>query len=119
MLQWMMVFSGPVTALVFAGMQRLLRAGMEDAARGEISQELRGELARFRAELVDELDERYRRLPECGLISGGILSRLNTVDERFKEMEGYSHERIHSLYEDLHKLSIDVSKQLRTVKAEG
>jgi hypothetical protein len=119
MIEWAIAVSGPVTALVFAGLQRLFRAGAEDAARAETSQQLRGEFARFRSELLAEMDERYRRTPECVLISQGITSRLDSIDGRIKEVQDYAHERAHSLNNDLQKLARDFSAGVRTVREEG
>jgi len=119
MIEWAIAVSGPVTALVFAGLQRLFRAGAEDAARMETSVQLRGELARFRSELLKELDERYRRTPECVLISHGITTRLDDIDNRLKDVQSYAHERAHALNNDLQKLARDFSAGLRMVREEG
>lgn len=119
MIEWAIAVSGPVTALVFAGLQRLFRAGAEDAARMETSVQLRGELARFRSELLAELDERYRRTPECVLISHGITTRLDDIDSRLKDVQSYAHERAHALNNDLQKLARDFSAGLRIAREEG
>ena len=89
----LLAVTGPITALVFAGAQRLLRAGVQDAAKEALQGQLRGEFAQFKGELMASIDGGYRRIPECKLIVGGVDRRLDSIDAKISEIQSYAHER--------------------------
>ena len=92
----LLAVTGPITALVFAGAQRLLRAGVQEAAKEALTDQLRGAFAQFRGELMDGIDKGYRRIPECHLIEVGVNNRLDFMSAKISEIQSYAHERGHA-----------------------
>jgi uncharacterized protein YicC (UPF0701 family) len=108
--------SGPVTALVFAGVQKVLHAGAREAAKDEMREQLRGEFAQFRAELMEAIEGTYRRASECELISGNISQRLDSIEGKVQEIQDYAHARTHTLSNELQKLQIDFTSQINSLR---
>jgi chromosome condensin MukBEF MukE localization factor len=108
--------SGPVTALVFAGVQKILHAGAREAAKDEMREQLRGEFAQFKAELMAAVEGSYRRTSECTLISGNICQRLDDIDGKVREVQEYAHERAHTLSNELQKIVIDFTAQINSLR---
>ena len=114
-LEVVLAVSGPVTALVFAGASRLLRAEADDAVKDRLSQQLRGELATFKVDLLAGINGTYRRTAECQLIESGAAQRLDSIDARLQEVQTYAHERAHVMANDIQKLGAE----LRLRRDEG
>ena len=89
----LLAVTGPVTALVFAGAQRLFRAEAQGAAKAALTEQLRGEFAQFKGELMTSIDGSYRRMPECVLIEMGVTRRLDSLDAKINEIQSYAHAR--------------------------
>jgi len=85
-LEIVLAVSGPVTAVVFAGVSRLFRAGAEDAVKDRLSEQLRGELATFKVDLLSGINGTYRRTTECQLIESGASQRLDSIDARLQQL---------------------------------
>jgi hypothetical protein len=91
-----LALTGPVTALVFAGAQRIFRAGAQEAAKVAITEQLRGEFAEFKGDLMASIDSAYRRIAECNLIEAGVNNRLDFMNTKINEIQSYAHERGHA-----------------------
>jgi hypothetical protein len=85
-----LAFSGPATAVVFAGLTRLFRAAESDAVKSQIAESMRGEFAVFRVGLAADLDKTYVRAGECGILHTAIAQRLDNIDERLRQVHSFT-----------------------------
>lgn len=111
-----LAISGPVTALVFAGIQKILHAGAREAAKDEMREQLRGEFAQFRTELMEAIEGTYRRTSECTLISENICQRLDGIEKQVQEVQEYAHTRAHGLSNELQRIAIDFTNQINSLR---
>ena len=101
-LEIILAVSGPVAAVVFAGVARLFRA-----VKDRLTEQLRGELATFKVDLLSEINGTYRRTTECQLIESGASQRLDSIDARLQQVQAYAHERAHAMANDIQKLGAE------------
>src|SRR5271169_5465690 len=93
----LLAVTGPITALVFVGLQRLFKAGAQDAAKVELQELLRGQFAEFRIKLLEDIDRKYRTEPECVLIEVAVQQRIGAIETKLQDVYAYAHDQVHEI----------------------